>query len=255
MQVNYKIMNTICKLTERNIICLKKTLGSFLKVLITLPFIVIVDKLASYGFSRSLMWRNTVWLFTILFITTFNANKLYSQNPGQAANFSIKGDTYSGAFNSVSADWFKGPSGIGNIDQSNTATFLNITNTKTNQPFSARSPYNQYELVNGYLLYDAIYARDYVNISGTYDQTSFAGASGKNGDNPQTTWLVDNTGSPTASVDIMDAYAHLRRQGTTVGSNMWLVTALATMGSSGTHYVDFELYGCKWHRRFSKFRR
>ncbi|WP_178313110.1 HYR domain-containing protein, partial [Algibacter luteus] len=223
-------MNTNCNLIKSMSTVFKKSLGAFLNLLFIHSFKTIKNK------------PNVVWLVAVLFLLGLYTNQLNAQNPGQAANFSIKADTYSGAFNSVSDDWFQGPNGNGMIDESQTAAWTAITNAKSNQAFTARSKYNQYQVVDGYLLYDAIYGRDHVNLSGSNDFTSFAGSSGKNGDNPQTTWVVDNTGSPTSTVDLLDVYAHIRREGSTVGQNMWLDMAVSTLGNTGTHYVDFELF-------------
>ncbi|MCA0153252.1 Ig-like domain-containing protein, partial [Winogradskyella vincentii] len=225
-------MNTKCQLFKSRISTFKKSLKAFLNV-----FLIFHIKKIKI---RPFIAPQFIGFLLILFSTVFISNILNAQNPGQASNFSIKGDTYSGAFNSVSDDWFQGPSGIGNIDESQTPLFLSITNSQSNQAFTARSPYNQYELVNGYLLYDAIYGRDYTTINGGSDFTTFSG-SNKNGDNPQVTWQVGNS-APTGSVDLVDVYAHLRREGTTVNDKMWLIMAVSTMGNNGTHYVDFELY-------------
>ncbi|MBT8325349.1 MAG: cadherin-like domain-containing protein, partial [Winogradskyella sp.] len=218
-------MNTNCILTKGFIASFKKSLGAFLNLLFIYSF-------------RTLKDKSIIYLILLCFASS---TALFAQNPGQASNFSVKAELYSGAFNSISDDWFQGPSGIGNIDESQTAFWRAITNGQTNQIFSARSPYAQYEVVNGYLLYDAVYARDYVSLSGSKDKTTFTGSSGKNGDNPSTSWFVEE-GSVTSSVDIVDSYAHLRREGTTINDDLWLITALATTGNTGTHYVDFELY-------------
>ncbi|NNC50253.1 MAG: hypothetical protein HKO01_06925, partial [Flaviramulus sp.] len=87
-------MNTNCNLIKSMSTVFKKSLGAFLNLLFIHSFKTIKNK------------PNVVWLLALLFFLGLHTNQLNAQNPGQAANFSIKADTYSGAFNSVSDDWF-----------------------------------------------------------------------------------------------------------------------------------------------------
>ncbi|MBT8294829.1 MAG: hypothetical protein KJO51_00265, partial [Gramella sp.] len=175
-----------------------------------------------------------------------NTTSLVAQK-GNAANFSIYGDLYSGTpIQSIASDdWFKGVTANGMIDESETANFTTITNSKSNQAFTARSPYNQYKELNGFLLYDAIFGRDHVNFGskwGGRDKSAFLGSSGKNTDNPLNTWDLGTDETVASANDLVDIYAHLRRAGITVGTNMWLTLGVSTISNSGDHYVDFELY-------------
>jgi uncharacterized repeat protein (TIGR01451 family) len=187
-------------------------------------------------------------LFLLIVLLLLGSTSLYAQNQGNPSNFSIRGDVYSGTpilTSPLSDDWFKGPTGNGMIDESSKASFLDITVTRKNLPFTARSPYNQYKELNGFLLYDAIYGRDYVDFNNEglgKDQTAFTGSSGKNGDNPQTSWRTSKNESVVKKSDLVDVYAHLRRSGVTVGTNMWLTMGVSTLSNDGSHFVDFELY-------------
>ncbi|GAA4327598.1 hypothetical protein GCM10023115_57030 [Pontixanthobacter gangjinensis] len=171
----------------------------------------------------------------------------YAQQ-GDPSNFSIRGNIYSGVpttFPTVD-DWFQGSSANGIIDETNTATYQGYNSpTITNQAFTVRSKYPQYEIVNGYILYDAVYGRDYADLSSQgfgRDRSAFTGSSGKNGDNPNLTWATSNNETVLSKSDIVDAYAHLRRAGLNIGQNMWLNLGVSTLSNSGDHFLDFELY-------------
>jgi len=187
-------------------------------------------------------------LFLLIALLLLGSTSLYAQNPGDPSNFSIRGDIYSGTpipTSPLSDDWFQGTTGNGMIDESSKASFLDITVNRRNLPFTARSPYNQYKELNGFLLYDAIYGRDYVDFNSAglgKDKTAFTGSSGKNGDNPQTDWSTSVNESVPSKNDLVDVYAHLRRAGLTLGTNMWLTMGVSTLSNTGSHFVDFELY-------------
>ncbi|WP_166435238.1 Ig-like domain-containing protein [Christiangramia sabulilitoris] len=182
---------------------------------------------------------------TILLLSA--ANSLYAQQ-GDPSNFSIRGNVYSGVPSSspTADDWFQGPTANGIIDESNTAAYQAINSpTIKNQAFRVGSKYPQYEEVGGYILYDAVYGRDHVDLSNQgygRDRTAFTGSSGKNGDNPNLTWATSQNENVPDKSDIVDAYAHLRRAGLTIGQNMWLNMGVSTLSNSGDHFLDFELY-------------
>jgi len=196
-------------------------------------------------------------LFLLIALMLLGSTSLYAQE-GNAANFSIYGDVYSGvpAQSSLSDDWFQGyiqpaigpkvkGGGNGMIDETETANFTSWTQTQRNGGFTTRSPYNQYKELNGFLLYDAVYGRDHVNFgsgTGGRDKSAFKGSSGKYMEDPQSAWVLGTDETVTNSVDLVDVYAHLRRQGVTVESSMWLMMGASTFSSNGDYYVDFELY-------------
>jgi uncharacterized repeat protein (TIGR01451 family) len=201
--------------------------------------------------------------FILMVILLLGSTGLYAQQ-GNASNFSIYGDLYSGyptPQSTYSDDWFQGwititdPStgvstrvrtaGNGMIDESQATKFYDSTYAKRNNAFTARSPYDQYKELNGFLLYDAVYGRDHVNFgsaTGGRDKSAFKGSSGKYTDPPSSAWDLGTDETISGSFDLVDVYAHLRRQGVTVGSNMWLMLGASTFDVTGEHYVDFELY-------------
>ena len=71
------------------------------------------------------------------------------------------------------------------------------------------------------------------------DSTAFSIAS-KNGDNP-TNWMGGTKSFPDKD-DLVDVFAHMRRDGTNVHDSLWFFTGVSTVGTSGSRYFDVELY-------------
>ncbi|WP_169744660.1 T9SS type A sorting domain-containing protein [Siansivirga zeaxanthinifaciens] len=90
---------------------------------------------------------------------------------------------------------------------------------------------------------DALYARDQRTNGNNKDATVFGAASDKNIANPLT-WTVKNGDVPQKN-DIIDVYAHLRREapfgGAFAGQEFALVGA-STRSQDGTSYIDFEYF-------------
>lgn len=128
----------------------------------------------------------------------------YAQTPGDPANFSIRGDFYSGTFSTLTDDWFKGLTANGMINESNTVANLAITNSKSNTPFIERQSYQQFVVV-GYFVCHAIYPRDYINmLSSSNNEKSTFDVSNKNWDNLLTCKSTpSNVGS---SVDLVAGF-------------------------------------------------
>ena len=93
--------------------------------------------------------------------------------------------------------------------------------------------------MNGKLWLDAVYGRDYVATSPLFDSTIFTSAA-KNGDNP-TNWNGGTSNIPDKN-DLLDVYAHMRRDGTNIHDSLWFFTGVSTVGTSGSRYFDIELY-------------
>ena len=193
-------------------------------------------------FSLLINLNKAVMLVFVIFITFQGFSQ--TPTPGDPANFSIRGDVYSGTVVTGTDDWFMGSTGLGVIDETNTASFTTITNSLSNTPFVAGPNFGQYDIVDGRILYDAVYARDYIDMnsvqSGRLDQTLFIGGV-KNADNPMTDWEIRTT-SVTKANDIADIYAHIRREGTTVNDNMWIDLGISSVGNTGSHFADFEFF-------------
>ena len=180
----------------------------------------------------------------------------YSQlsNGGVHGYFGIDADTraayakYGPTTGSVgNDDWFGPMTGAnrGVIDTSNASMFRTRLQLNINTSFSKGMSVPMYTKVNNTLWLDAMYARDHIsrrNAAGLVtgkDSTSFSGGS-KNGDNPSS-W-TSSTESVTDKIDLIDAFAHMRRNGLTVNDSLWLYSAVTTTGTSGARYYDVELY-------------
>jgi hypothetical protein len=168
-------------------------------------------------------------------------------NGGLYANFGVDADTrtnwmkyglVTGAI--TSDDWFA-PSGAGFnvIDTSNFATYLAILQAGANITFNKRMSALLYAKVGGKLWLDAVYGRDYQAASLLKDSTVFTIAA-KNGDNPSV-WTGGVANTPNKN-DLVDVYAHMRRDGVTVHDSLWLFTGVSTFGTRGSSYFDIELY-------------
>ncbi|MGY8914053.1 MAG: Ig-like domain-containing protein, partial [Flavobacteriales bacterium] len=178
--------------------------------------------------------RNKVVLFCS-FIALSGPVGMCAQS-GNGANFGIESDVYSGMPNSDTDDWFTGTSGQGVIDESNLTIFQNNINTGQNKAFEAFMSKPNYSKQNGKLWYGAIFAHDY--IAEKNDATAFA--KGKNGDNPANWEVLPSSISKKA--DIVDAFVHVRRNGTNPTDDLWVNMAVSTSDNGGAHYTDIEFF-------------
>ncbi len=162
---------------------------------------------------------------------------------GVGANFGIEADAYSGDATSGSGtdDWYyDGVSGAGVVDEVTAAAmgYGPQLAAENNIAFDLRQSIPNYGTNNGYIWYSSRYGRDYVNRS-SLDQTTFS--SGKNGDNPMTSWSA-SSGSLPAKTDLVDTGVHMRRDGVDVTDDLWVNLMISTLSTSGNHFVDFELF-------------
>jgi hypothetical protein len=185
-------------------------------------------------------------------------SKLFAQSSGAPAIFGIDGDLkndyrMSGSFTAAGThDWFKliAGTGIGVIDTTNTSSYAVSLAAGNNIAFDKGMSVARYSTVDSKLLLDARYARDQFGngtSATTMDYTSFTMA--KNGDNP-TTWATVPTGAAVGDkYDIVDAFMHMRRDGTTITapspSHLIANVGISTVGNTGTRYFDAELYCTK----------
>lgn len=140
----------------------------------------------------------------------------------------------------ASDDWFA-PSGLGYnvIDTSNAATYLALLQGGSNIQFSKRMSQLLYAKINGKLWLDAVYGRDFSAAASFKDSTVFSIAA-KNGDNPNT-WQGGVASAP-AKNDLVDVYAHMRRDGVSVYDSLWFFTGITVFGSAANSYYNVELY-------------
>ncbi|HEV9035809.1 MAG TPA: hypothetical protein VGQ51_04290, partial [Puia sp.] len=169
-------------------------------------------------------------------------------NPGGIfANFGVDADTrtnwvkYGPVKGAISTDDWFAPSGVGNnvIDTSNAAVYRADLQGGLNVSFNKRMSTLLYSKVGGKLWLDAVYGRDFSAASTLKDSTTFTIAS-KNGDNPSN-WVGGVSSFPNKN-DLVDVYAHMRRDGTSVYDSLWFFTAVSTYGTVGSSYFDVELY-------------
>ena len=168
-------------------------------------------------------------------------------NGGLYANFGVDADTrtnwmkYGLVTGAISSDDWFAPSGTGHnvIDTSNAASYLALLKAGANISFNQRMSALLYAKIGGKLWLDAVYGRDYQAAAQLKDTTVFTMAA-KNGDNPGI-WTGGVTNVPDKN-DLVDVYAHMRRDGLTVHDSLWLFTGVSTFGTRGSSYFDVELY-------------
>ena len=168
-------------------------------------------------------------------------------NGGVNAYFGIDADTrsnfvkYGPATGTIASDdWFS-PSASGNnvIDTSNAAVYLALLQAGNNLSFNKRMSALLYAKISGKLWLDAAYGRDFIAASTSKDSTVFASAS-KNGDDPAN-WNGGVSNNPGKN-DMIDVFAHMRRDGTNVHDSLWFFTGASTFSTTGSSYFDVELY-------------
>jgi hypothetical protein len=168
-------------------------------------------------------------------------------NGGINAYFGVDGDTrnnyvkYGNVYGLIpSDDWFSSSaSSLNVIDTSNAFTYYNLLQGGANLGFNKRMSVPLFSKINGRLWLDAVYGRDYISSNSLVDSTVFTSAA-KNGDNP-TNWFGGKSNTPDKD-DLLDVYAHMRRDGTNIHDSLWLFTGVSTVGTSGSRYFDVELY-------------
>jgi hypothetical protein len=168
-------------------------------------------------------------------------------NGGLYANFGVDADTrsnwmkYGLVTGAVSSDDWFAPSGTGYnvIDTTNAATYLAMLQAGDNITFNKRMSALLYAKMGGKLWIDATYGRDFQAAAQDKDSTTFTIAA-KNGDNPAN-WQGGQANVPDKN-DLVDVYAHMRRDGLTVHDSLWLFTGISTFGTRGSSYFDVELY-------------
>ena len=96
---------------------------------------------------------------------------------------------------------------------------------------------------NGYLLLDAVAARDNHTAGGAVDSSAFAGGPDKNGANPQT-WTIGVAGVQQKN-DLIDVGGHIRREynfSTGEAGDLWGYAFATTRNTSGDAHTDFEVF-------------
>ncbi len=174
------------------------------------------------------------------------------QNGCSSANFGVDADIYANTShfgNSASNanqtdDWFQNSTsfsgnGLGVIDTTGAGYLKQQYQAGVNLPYVTNMSLPPNTITNGIRWQDATYARDYFGGSGAIDKTSFTSAS-KNGESP----AVWDTGphNVVPKNDLIDCYAHLRRDGVTADGLLWLFLGFSRISTTGDSYFDAELF-------------
>ncbi|MBT8326171.1 MAG: hypothetical protein KJP21_00525, partial [Bacteroidia bacterium] len=174
-----------------------------------------------------MLTRIALCLFAYSFL---GVNSAFAQSPGDPIKFDIRGNAYSDAPNAYMHDWFI-DSTFGVIDTTNCALYKSYLSPLSNVPFLVGPSFSQYHIKDDILLYDAIFARDYMNLNSLskgLDSSIFKGSGAKNGANPSAHWQIEE-GTILEKNDIVDVYAHVRREGVLPDTgNLWIDMALST---------------------------
>lgn len=186
-------------------------------------------------------------LLILMMLGNFYVATAQITTPIVKANFGIDGDLGSNIFNNSntgnSDDWFNnGTAGSGQfvIDTTGAAAIVAgyaSNPASRNWSFARLMRQQPYQIVNGNLLLDAIFHRDYHGD----DSTIFASGSNKNGMSPNA-WTSPTSQSVPDKNEILDAYTHIRRAGTTTTDSLWMFNGISIENTTGSRYFDFELY-------------
>ncbi len=192
----------------------------------------------------------TLLIFLCLSIIKVECQSI--ENGCNAASFGVDADQYanSNSFgqnandNNYSDDWFFNPAvsnglGIGVIDVSNAENLQQSLQSGDNLSliYDMSIPFNTVH--QGVRLLDAIYGRDFYGGTQNTDYTSYIQAS-KNGEDP----AIWDTGpaNVTPKNDLIDCFAHLRRDGINGDDDLWLFGGFSRISNIGSSYLDMELY-------------
>jgi len=161
------------------------------------------------------------------------------------ANFGVDADLRANYFNGsatpVNDDWFNnGTPGSGGfvIDTTGAKVMMDqyiLDPTLRKKSFIRGMNYPMYSVVNGKLLYDAVYIRDHYKN----DSSAFL-TSNKNGDSPAI-WSA-GTKPVLDKNDLNDVMVHVRRDGSGLTDSLWFFAGMSLHGNNGSRYFDFELY-------------
>jgi hypothetical protein len=94
MKKIYAIMNSFYNILNGIASAFKNSLGIFLTFAFRFIFSQppVISLSSSFHYSKKYFLKDVTRLTLVAIITTFGVNKTYSQNPGDGANFSIRGD-------------------------------------------------------------------------------------------------------------------------------------------------------------------
>lgn len=187
----------------------------------------------------------------VLLVTPFT---ILAQSPALVAKFGVDGELANdtmrlGPGNPVgSHDWLKQKSGIGIglVDTVGTSIYNPLILSGGNISFTRGQSVSRYAIVDNMYMLDTRYGRDGIGAGGAIKDSTVFAISNKNGQSPLTWAFETNGGGVQNKNDIVDVYAHMRRNGTTINSTnpspLYLMAGASTLGTDGDRYIDFELY-------------
>jgi hypothetical protein len=106
-----------------------------------------------------------------------------------------------------------------------------------NELLVRRMSYPTFSKVNGVLLMDAVFVRDFHGD----DSTIFASGSNKNGMTPAN-WSCPVAQSVPDKNEILDIFMHVRRDGISATDSLWMLGAVSIENTNGNRYFDFEMF-------------
>lgn len=192
----------------------------------------------------------------LLSIILFSSSLTAQYSPGNPGIFGIDGDLFSGQrLNGVftpagSHDWFsKTVLNQGLFDTSDSTVIKNNISNGGNYSFSKRMQFPLFTVQDSRLLVDALYVRDHFGGGSNPDLSVFVSdsvVSNRNSQDPST-WNIAPGGDIVPSkTDIIDAYMHMRRDGTNISANepshLLISIASSILATGGDHHIDFELF-------------
>lgn len=182
----------------------------------------------------------------VLWLSVSSLVQAQITTPVKRANFGVDGDLRANYFNSFlengNDDWFRNSAGTGDfiIDTTGASYIVSRYMADPNfrrVPFFRGMRHPQFSVVNGMMLIDGIFIRDYHGD----DSTVFASGSNKNGDSPADWQCPVSQGIPDKN-DILDMMMHVRRDGAEVSNDLWLFGGVSIENTTGSRYFDFEMY-------------
>lgn len=186
--------------------------------------------------------------FLLIILTLLLITKPFAQiiTPQVKAKFGIDADLNANYFNGSNLagndDWYKSVpgTGISVIDTTGAAAILANYNSNVSSRYNTiirNMSYPSFSEVNGVLLMDAVFVRDFH----ADDSTMFAAGSNKNGQNPSV-WSSPSAQSVPDKNEILDVFMHVRRSGLTAADSLWMFGAVSIENTTGNRYFDFEMY-------------
>ena len=187
-------------------------------------------------------------LCNIIWVCCGTAYTQIDNNGCVGGNFGIDAGLYSGIIEfgdgspaSGTTDWFEGTSGIGVIDESQTASLTTLLQGGGNPSYEVRMNSGFTSLVNGQIRVEAVFARDFFGGSGAADNTSFETAA-KNGQDPAN-WDIGQS-QVLGKNDLIDLAGFMFRNGenltTGTPGDLWFVGLINRAEPGGNAYMDFE---------------